>query len=149
MLPTTLSRIWNLSPNSLSNIRQEFEQAIDSLSSGSCCRQFPLSISESETGVQLQIDVPGFTEDALSVEIEDNVLTISGERQVPEFEGECSHREHQFGEFNRSIKLGESLDLGSVNAELDNGVLTLQIAKKEEALPTKIAVSLKKPKTTE
>jgi HSP20 family protein len=103
-----------------------------------------MSIGESETGVRLLIDVPGFAEDELSVEIEDNVLTVAGTRTAPEFDGELTHREQRFGEFSRSIKMGETLDLSSVNAELENGVLVLEVAKKEESMPTKIAVSLKK-----
>ena len=146
MLPTTsLSRFWNLSPGSLSSIREEFQSALNSISSSANCRgQFPMTIWENETGVRLSLDVPGFSEDELSVEVENSVLTISGTRKPPESDDTVTHREQRFGEFSRSIKLGDTLNAGSVDAELESGVLTLQIPKKPEALPTKVSIALKK-----
>jgi HSP20 family protein len=82
----------------------------------------------------LRADLPGLTEDDVEIEVNDRVLTISGERKAEEKkEGEGYYRvERAFGSFSRSLTLPEGVDADQVTAEFDNGVLEVRIPKPEE-----------------
>lgn len=76
----------------------------------------------------LHVDMPGVSEDSLSVEIDDQVLTISGERTyAPEPGDHVLIEERPFGRFQRQFRLRDAVDSASVTASLDNGVLTLRL----------------------
>ena len=151
MLPaTSLQRLWNLSPATLSELRNEFDNALDSVS-GNLRRTLhttaPLSVYEAEQHVILELDVPGIPQDALEITVEDGVLTVAGSRKAPEGVGKLKHSEQRFGEFRRSVRLDESLDIQAITAELDNGVLRLLVPRKVEAQPRKVSVTIRTPET--
>ena len=145
MLPrtTTFSRIWNLSPATMDELRREFDNAVGSVSgavSRTCSGHPPISVWESEQKLVIEIDVPGVRQPDLEVSVEDSVLTVTGRRPLSEHSGELKHSDYRRDELSRSIKLHESLDPSSVEAELENGVLTLSIARRAEAQPKLIPV---------
>lgn len=149
MLPGTpaFSRIWNLSPATLDELRREFDNAVGSVSSAvsrTCPSRAPLSVWESDERLVVELDVPGVPQADLEVSVEDGVLTVAGNRRPSEHSGEPKHSDDRFGNFSRSIKLHESLDTTSIQAELDNGVLTLSIARRAEAQPRTIPVAVRK-----
>jgi len=91
----------------------------------------------------LRFDLPGVHPENLSIEVEDNTLTIEAERAPEDNEGAVwLSRERPQGRHSRTIKLGSSLDTAAVNASYDQGVLTVTIPVKAEAKPKKISVSL-------
>ena len=148
MLPGSpaFSRIWNLSPATLDELRREFDNAVGSMSgavSRTCSSQPPLSVWESDERLVVEFDVPGVRQSDLEVSIEDGVLTVSGIRKPSEHAGEQKHADFRPGKFSRSIKLHDSLDPTSVEAELDSGVLTLSIGRRAEAQPRTIPVVVK------
>ena len=145
MLPASpFSRVWNLSPSSLEGLRREFDSALGSVAGAVRCDGRPaLSVWESENGVTIEVDVPGVPEKELNLSIEDGVLHITGERHAPERDGELKVSQHHYGEFHRSISLHDTLDPSSVPAELDNGVLILNIARKAESQPRKIPIGVR------
>lgn len=90
----------------------------------------------------LKADVPGVAESDLDINVHNAVLTVSGSRQAEERkEGESfALYERQYGSFSRSFSLPDMADGERIEAKLENGVLTLTIAKKAEAKPRKIAL---------
>ena len=104
----------------------------------------PVDIYEDEHNITLKIDVPGIDEKDIDVRIEGNTLTVHGERKIEKEEKEENFRrvERQYGAFTRSFTLPSSVDTGQVNANYDNGVLKIALAKKAEAKPKQIKVNV-------
>jgi len=111
----------------------------------------PVDIYEDEHTITLKLDVPGVEEKDIDVRIQDNTLTVHGERKIEKEEKEENYRrvERQYGNFTRSFTLPSSVDTGQVNAHYDNGVLKISLAKKAEAKPKQIKVNLGSEKTLE
>ncbi|MDB4960661.1 MAG: heat shock protein Hsp20 [Myxococcales bacterium] len=99
-------------------------------------------VKETSDAFIVKADLPGVSEADLDIAVHNNVLSVSGSRQAEERkEGESyALYERQFGSFTRSFSLPDMADGERIDAKLENGVLTLSIAKKAEAKPRKIAV---------
>jgi HSP20 family protein len=101
----------------------------------------------------LRADLPGLSEEDVDIELEDNVLTISGERKAEhEDRQEGYYRvERASGSFRRSLTLPEGVDPAAIEASFDKGVLEVRIPKPEERKPRKVAISVGggEPKTIE
>jgi HSP20 family protein len=98
----------------------------------------------------LRADLPGMSEEDVNIEVEDRVLTVSGERKAEQTENKDGyHRvERAFGSFSRSLTLPEGVDAESVSASFDKGVLEVQIPKPEQRKPRKISIGVgSSPKT--
>jgi len=100
----------------------------------------PVDIYEDEHNITLKIEVPGIDEKDIDVRIENNTLTVHGERKIEKEEKEENFRrvERQYGGFTRSFTLPSSVDTGQVSADYDKGVLKINLAKKAEAKPKQI-----------
>lgn len=103
-------------------------------------RPAPMTLWEDEQGVQIEVDVPGLTHEQLDLTVENGKLTIRGERKQPEREANLKHDERRFGEFERVVTLPETIDTASIEAELNDGVLSISLKKKPEAQPHRVAV---------
>ena len=90
----------------------------------------------------LRADLPGLTEDDVTLEFEDGTLTVSGERKSEhEAKGEGYYRvERAFGSFSRSLTLPQGIDPEAVTASFDRGVLEVSIPKPEEKKPRRIEI---------
>jgi HSP20 family protein len=101
----------------------------------------------------LRADLHGMTEADVNIELEDNVLTVSGERKAErEDKREGFYRvERAFGSFSRSLTLPKGVDAEAVTAGFDNGVLEVRIPKPEQRKPRKITIGTagEEPKTIE
>ncbi|MBI1314455.1 Hsp20 family protein [bacterium] len=140
---TSFSRIWNVSPATLDELRREFDNAIGSVSRSvrdSVSSQLPLALWEDEGQVILEFEVPGIAQKDLDIVVESGVLTVSGKRAVPQRVGKLKHNEHRYGEFARRVRLDETLDPTSVAAELADGILTLTVSRRVEAQPVRVVV---------
>ena len=106
---------------------------------------------EDEHNVTLKIEVPGIDEKDVDVRIENNVLTVHGERKFEKEEKEENFRrvERQYGSFTRSFTLPNTVDPEKVRANYDKGILKIQLAKKAEAKPKQIKVSVGSQKPLE
>jgi len=111
----------------------------------------PVDIYEDEHNIVLKIDVPGIDERDIDVRIQNSTLTVHGERKIEKEEKEENFRrvERQYGSFTRSFTLPSSVDPGQVSAHCDRGVLKINLAKRVEAKPTQIKVSVGGEKTLE
>ena len=92
----------------------------------------------------LRADLPGLTEQDVNIELEDNVLTVSGERKAEHEERKEGYYrvERSSGSFSRSLTLPEGVDPESVKAGFENGVLEVRIPKPEQRKPRKVAISV-------
>lgn len=102
-----------------------------------------MDLSESEDNLVLRADLPGVSEDDVSVEVKDGVLTLAGERSDRhEKKTEGYHRvERAYGSFSRSLTLPDGIDAEKVHAEFENGVLEVTIPKPEARKPHKVAIA--------
>src|SRR4051794_25746243 len=92
----------------------------------------------------LRADLPGMRQEDVAIELEDNVLTISGERKAEhEDRQEGYYRvERAFGGFSRSLTLPRGIDASAVTADFNDGVLEVRIPKPEERKPHKISIGV-------
>ena len=94
-----------------------------------------VDISETKESYDVHVALPGFKKDEIQVKIENQVLTISGERKKVTEENRTYHRiETKYGMFERSFRLGEKANTEKIDATFENGVLALTIPKKEKEL---------------
>jgi HSP20 family protein len=100
-----------------------------------------MDVTEVDGEYIVTIEAPGVAKDDISIEFEDGVLTISGEKKVTsENEGEKSYRiERRYGAFTRSVRFAD-VEGDNIGASYDNGVLRVTVPKSEKAQPRKIAV---------
>lgn len=108
--------------------------------------EFPaINIGTTETRVDVYAFVPGLQADQIEMVIEKNMLSISGERKLPELseqENKVFRQERFEGSFKRVITLPETVDAESANATYKDGVLHISIAKQAESKPRQIKVSV-------
>ncbi len=103
-----------------------------------------VDIYETEHELVVKTDLPDINEKELDVRVENNVLTIRGERKFEKSVSEDNYLrvERSYGSFSRSFSLANTVNTEAINAEYRNGVLTLHIPKREEAKPKQIKVSV-------
>jgi HSP20 family protein len=108
-----------------------------------------VDVYEDEHSIALKIEAPGVDEKDIDVRIENNVLTVHGERKFEKEEKEENFRriERQYGSFTRTFNLPTTVDTESVSANYDKGVLKVTLAKKSEAKPKQIKVNVGSEKT--
>jgi HSP20 family protein len=104
----------------------------------------PVDIYEDEHKLSLKIEIPGMRLEDLDVRMENNTLTIKGERSFQsEGKEENFHRvERRYGSFYRAFTVPNTIDPESVRAEYDAGILRLELQKKPESKPKQIRVSV-------
>src|SRR5580765_8177234 len=107
-----------------------------------------VDIYEDEHTIALKMEVPGIDEKDIDVRLENNTLTVHGERKIEKEEKEENFRriERQYGSFTRSFTLPSSVDPGQVSANCDKGVLKITLAKKADAKPKQIKVNVSSEK---
>jgi HSP20 family protein len=111
----------------------------------------PVDVYEDEHSVTLKIEVPGIDEKDIDVRVENNTLTVHGERKFEKDEKEENYRrvERQYGSFTRTFTLPNTVDTENVSANYDKGVLKIKLAKKAEAKPKQIKVNIGSDRTLE
>jgi len=103
-----------------------------------------VDIHEAKDSILLQVELPGVKQEDIQVSIEDDTLTLKGERKrETEAKEDQYHRvERSYGRFERNILLPSVVDSGRVKATYRDGVLEIQLPKKEEAKPKEIKVEV-------
>lgn len=96
-----------------------------------------VNIKEDDNGYQLALAVPGLKKEQFNIEVDKDVLTISSEvkQEAQETKDNYTRKEFSFSSFKRVFTLPETVDADKINAVYEDGVLQLDIPKKEEALP--------------
>jgi len=110
-----------------------------------------MDLAETETEFVLKADLPGLSESDVNVELDDNVLTISGERKAEHEERKAGYYrvERSFGSFRRALTLPEGVDPESVKATFADGVLEVTVPKPVQAAPRKVQISVGSPTAIE
>jgi HSP20 family protein len=103
-----------------------------------------VDIHETEDALVLEADLPGMDEKDLDIRIENNMLTIRGDRKFEKKVNEENYLrvERAYGSFSRSFSLPHTVDPDSIKAEYRNGVLTVRVPKREEAKPRQVKVNV-------
>lgn len=101
-----------------------------------------VDVAEDKDKIHVKVEVPGMDEKDLKVSFEDGVLSVSGERQFERRDDREYHRiERTYGSFARTFSLPRSVDGGAIVANYRNGVLEIDIPKKEESKPRQIQIN--------
>ena len=110
-----------------------------------------VDVYEDEHNVTLKVEVPGIDEKDIDVRIENNTLTVHGERKFEMEEKEENFRRvvSSYGSFTRTFTLPQTVDAEKVSANYDKGVLKITLPKKAEAKPKQIKVNVGSEKTLE
>ena len=121
-----------------------FDAPAGSSAQGGARRWTPaMDLAETEDAFVLRADLPGVSQEDVSIELEDTVLTVSGERKSDhENKGEGYYRvERAFGAFSRSLTLPKGVDAEAIAAQFTDGVLEVRIPKPEQRKPRRIAIN--------
>ena len=105
----------------------------------------PMDLVETDEHFVLRADLPGLAEEDVKLEVEDRVLTLSGERKAEHEERskEGYYRvERAYGAFHRSLTLPEGVDAGAIEARFDKGVLEVRIPKPAERKPQRVQIQV-------
>jgi HSP20 family protein len=103
-----------------------------------------VDVAEEKDKLLVKIEVPGIEEKDLKIHFEDGILTVTGERQFERKDERNYHRiERAYGTFTRTFSLPRSIDANQITAAYRNGILEIEIPKKEEAKPKQIEISVK------
>jgi len=105
-----------------------------------------MDVAENDKEFTIRVDLPGLKSEDVKVEVNDGLLTLSGEMgDTVEKEGDHYHyRERRFGAFQRSIRLPNTIDADNVEASFDNGVLNIVLPKLPQAQPKQISIKATK-----
>jgi HSP20 family protein len=120
-----------------------FDALVSDMNGGSTRRWVPpMDLIEQDDVFVLRADLPGMSEEDVSIEFENGVLTISGERRLAHERTERGwHRlERSFGSFSRTLSLPDGIDPESIAATFDRGVLEVRVPKPEATKPRRIAI---------
>jgi len=103
-----------------------------------------VDIYETENELVLKADLPGVNEKDIDVRVENNTLTVRGERQFEKTVKEDNYLrvERNYGAFSRTFGLPNTVNMEAVSAEYKNGVLTVQLPKRAESKPKQVKVNV-------
>jgi HSP20 family protein len=122
-------------PTSFNNLIDRFFNESLSRSGGSSYSFVPrVDVVETENAYEIHVSVPGVTKEDFKIDLNDSLLTISGERKFTKEKKENNFRsiETQYGTFSRSFSLPENVDAAKIDAKYVNGILEITVPKDEK-----------------
>ena len=137
---------WSAGLRELDEARRDMERVFNSLTGQTGLQNagvFPaINVSEDKESVYVRAELPGIQADDLEITMENNTLTLAGERKSShEDDGASFHRrEREWGAFRRSFSLPTRIDSSKVQARYVDGILTVLLPKAEETRPRQITV---------
>lgn len=104
----------------------------------------PIDVYDSKDNLLVRVDLPGIEKNDVDISIQENTLTIKGEkkRSMDVKEENCYRSERSFGNFNRALSLSTQVDTGKASAHFNDGILELVLPKKEEVKPKQIKIDV-------
>lgn len=104
----------------------------------------PVDVAETQDKILVRAEVPGIRQEDISIEFENGLLTLRGERKLEKSEGVTWHRvERIYGNFSRSFTLPRSVDPEKISASYREGILEVEVPKREEAKPKHIKIAVR------
>lgn len=126
-------------------VERVFRQAFGERSAASSAGAFSpaLDVEETEEAFTLHVELPGVNAEEVEVSLEENVLTVAGERRFYDERASEGFRriERHFGRFHRAVRLPDRVDADRVSAAYRDGLLTITVPKAEEAKPRRIQIT--------
>jgi HSP20 family protein len=103
-----------------------------------------VDVAETQDKILVRAEVPGIKQEDISIEFENGLLTLRGDRKLEKAEGVTWHRvERIYGNFSRSFTLPRSVDPEKISATYREGILEIEVPKREEAKPKHIKIAVK------
>lgn len=115
------------------NEKKETKEKI--ITRSACC-----DIYNSEDKVMLKIEMPGVPKENLDVKVTNDILIISGKKQLPSKEGNYLLKEIRIGDYHQEFTLDDTIDRNNIDATMKNGVVTLILSLKDSVKPRKIQI---------
>lgn len=100
-----------------------------------------VNIFESKDAYLLEAEMPGVSKEGLEITLEGNELTIHGHRSDDSVQAEVIYRESRLADYRRTFELDPAIDTGRIQAQMQQGVLTLTLPKLEKVKPRKIMIA--------
>jgi HSP20 family protein len=102
-----------------------------------------VDVAETQEKILVRAELPGVKQDQIQIEFENGLLTLRGERRLEKQDGVTLHRvECTYGSFSRSFTLPRTVDAEKISAAYRDGVLEIEVPKKEEAKPKQIRIAV-------
>ncbi len=146
LYPTLARRVPTTLWDDLFNVRREFDRFIDQFGARELTSAWmpPVDVRETEDAILVDVELPGMTVEEVDVRVENGVLTVSGEKKSEIEEGKEGTNYHlverRYGRFERSFTLPRTVDAEKVDAQFNNGVLSITLPKAETAKPRRIQI---------
>ena len=124
-------------PTTFSNMIDRFFNESLSRSGGAAYSFVPkVDVVENDKAFEIHVAVPGMNKEEFKIDLNDNVLTISGERKFTREKNETNYRaiETQYGTFSRSFSLPDNVDASAISAKYNNGILEVLVPKDEKKI---------------
>jgi HSP20 family protein len=137
---------WSVPFGELDDLRRRMERLLAPLTESTGLRTagvFPaVNLAEDSQSLFLRAELPGVKSEDLEITLENETLTLAGERVMPAENDEVSYhrREREWGKFRRSLSVPVKVDPNHVQARYRNGILTVTLAKAPESRPKQIAI---------
>ena len=131
----------------MTQVQNQLNRLVDQVWGGRQESWLPaVDVFDKQDAVVLKAELPGMDPDQIQIEVEDNVLTIKGERRFEEtVDEERYYRvERRFGSFQRSLALPQGVKADEIGASYEDGILVVTVPKAEEEKPKRIEVKAKK-----
>lgn len=93
-----------------------------------------VNVKEEAGMFELEMAVPGISKKEIQINVNADVLKISHDSSNENAASDLSHREFSYASFERSFRLPDSIDTDNIDAKMENGILTIKLSKKEEAI---------------
>lgn len=104
-----------------------------------------VDVAETQEKILVRAEVPGVRQEDIAIEFENGLLTLKGERKLEKVEGTTWHRvERVYGNFSRTFTLPRTVDPEKIAASYRDGILEIEVPKKEEAKPKHIRIAVGK-----
>jgi HSP20 family protein len=146
MIPVIRRRHQTTNPfDALWDIRRDVDRVFDTLSVPSdAISMLPAEVLETDGEVRFMIEIPGMRPEDIELTVENNVLTVAGEKRWQKEEGKAGGDYHllerRYGKFSRSFTLPQRVKVSGIDASCEHGVLTIRLPKDEAAKPRRIEV---------
>ena len=150
MLPILRNRLVGVAPfQALWDMEREMDRMLDTVWGRNDAEQptswgVPADVVENENEIRCVLEVPGLKPEEIEVTVENNVLTVAGEKKYEARQGDENqgtyHQERRYGRFSRSFILPRNVDAGHIDAHSEHGVLTVVLPKTEESKPRRVQI---------
>ena len=122
-----------------------FEQAMAESRDGGRVWRPALDVIDNDEAFVIRAALPGLKAEEITINVEDDVLTLKAEREESHEDGDETYllRERRYGSLRRSVRLPSGVNADEATAEVEDGILTLTLPKREEYKPKQIAVKVK------